>query len=485
MCALLSGTGGPSADELAARAAYRDVATAPRTRPPTLGPPPPPPPDPSGLPPGVARLMRATGIALGALFGSSEAEHEEHMLRGLAASPGVYEGPARLHLRPVRVRPDRPGRRPRHRVDDRGVQHPAAAARGDRDRQRRPALALGDRRARVRHPGRGRDARGDRAHRRRGARARRRRRRRGDGARVKRGRPARGGARRHRSSARRRSGSGRRSATGLPVPPGVALSGAIVEAVAAGEEHAIEEVAKLGPAARRPARRALVRRRRGRRRGELRRAAPDAAQRPVGGRADRGAAARSGGRRTRTRRSPTASASASSPGRASASSSSRCSIPRRAGVMFTQNPVTGADERMIEASWGLGEAVVAGLVIPDNYRVDRSGQVLERTPGLKKIAIRTPPDGRHGRGDGRARARRAALPRRRPARRAEPARRPVRAGLRPRPGHRMGDRRTGRSTCCSAGRSREPGPEPSRPRRRTDCALTTGGTFHRRVRGQS
>jgi phosphoenolpyruvate synthase/pyruvate phosphate dikinase len=60
-----------------------------------LGPPPPPPPDPSGLPPDVARLMRATEIALGSLFGSSEAEHEEHMLRGLAASQGVYEGPAR------------------------------------------------------------------------------------------------------------------------------------------------------------------------------------------------------------------------------------------------------------------------------------------------------------------------------------------------------------------------------------------------------
>jgi pyruvate,water dikinase len=57
--------------------------------------------------------------------------------------------------------------------------------------------------------------------------------------------------------------------------------------------------------------------------------------------------------------------------------------------MFTRNPVTGADERMIEASWGLGEAVVAGLVIPDSYRVDRAGQVLECRPGLKKIAIRT------------------------------------------------------------------------------------------------
>jgi phosphoenolpyruvate synthase/pyruvate phosphate dikinase len=30
------------------------------------------------------------------LFGSSQEEHGEHTLRGLAASPGVYEGPARL-----------------------------------------------------------------------------------------------------------------------------------------------------------------------------------------------------------------------------------------------------------------------------------------------------------------------------------------------------------------------------------------------------
>jgi pyruvate,water dikinase len=39
--------------------------------------------------------MRAIGVALGELFGSSQAEHEESMLRGLAASGGVYEGPAR------------------------------------------------------------------------------------------------------------------------------------------------------------------------------------------------------------------------------------------------------------------------------------------------------------------------------------------------------------------------------------------------------
>ncbi len=95
MCALLTGSGGPSADELADRAAYRSTHTA-KDAPATLGPPPPPPPDDSKLPPTVARLMRATGVALGALFGSSEAEHEEHLLRGLAASGGVYEGTARL-----------------------------------------------------------------------------------------------------------------------------------------------------------------------------------------------------------------------------------------------------------------------------------------------------------------------------------------------------------------------------------------------------
>ena len=48
--------------------------------------------------------------------------------------------------------------------------------------------------------------------------------------------------------------------------------------------------------------------------------------------------------------------------------------PEIAGVMFTQNPINGADERVIEASWGLGEVVVAGRVIPDNFRIDRSGR---------------------------------------------------------------------------------------------------------------
>jgi rifampicin phosphotransferase len=92
--ALLTGSGGPSAVELEARSAYR-AAHGAKDAPATMGSPPPP-PDLAGLPPDVARLMRATGIALGAVFGSSEAEHEEQLLRGLAASKGVYEGPARL-----------------------------------------------------------------------------------------------------------------------------------------------------------------------------------------------------------------------------------------------------------------------------------------------------------------------------------------------------------------------------------------------------
>ena len=94
MCAMLSGAAEPSADELARRFEYRTTHTA-KDAPPVLGPPPTPPPDPAGLPPASARVMRATGIVIDAMFGSSEAPHEEHLLRGLAASGGVYEGPAR------------------------------------------------------------------------------------------------------------------------------------------------------------------------------------------------------------------------------------------------------------------------------------------------------------------------------------------------------------------------------------------------------
>jgi phosphohistidine swiveling domain-containing protein len=94
MCALVAGTGGPSADELAGRAEYRATYTA-KDVPPFLGPPAPPPPDLAGLPPSTGRVMRATFIALGHLFGSSQVQNEERILYGIAASKGVYEGPAR------------------------------------------------------------------------------------------------------------------------------------------------------------------------------------------------------------------------------------------------------------------------------------------------------------------------------------------------------------------------------------------------------
>ena len=94
MCALVAGTGGPSADELAGRAEYRATYTA-KDIPASLGPPAPPPPDLAGLPPSAGRVMRAIFIALGHLFGSSQAQNEERVLYGIAASKGVYEGPAR------------------------------------------------------------------------------------------------------------------------------------------------------------------------------------------------------------------------------------------------------------------------------------------------------------------------------------------------------------------------------------------------------
>jgi hypothetical protein len=67
--------------------------------------------------------------------------------------------------------------------------------------------------------------------------------------------------------------------------------------------------------------------------------------------------------------------------------------PDSAGVMFTRNPITGADERMIEASWGLGEAVVSGRVIPDSFTLARDGSVIDRRAGVKEFAIRGVPGG--------------------------------------------------------------------------------------------
>mgnify|MGYP000585429470 CR=1 FL=1 len=59
------------------------------------------------------------------------------------------------------------------------------------------------------------------------------------------------------------------------------------------------------------------------------------------------------------------------------------------GVMFTGNPInTATDELMINASWGLGEAVVSGIVTPDEYIVShRNLKVLQKTLGSKKVQV--------------------------------------------------------------------------------------------------
>ncbi len=63
-----------------------------------------------------------------------------------------------------------------------------------------------------------------------------------------------------------------------------------------------------------------------------------------------------------------------------------------AGVLFTANPVNGArDEIVINAAWGLGEAVVSGLVTPDTITVDKTdGQTKNEQIADKKVmTVRT------------------------------------------------------------------------------------------------
>jgi rifampicin phosphotransferase len=65
------------------------------------------------------------------------------------------------------------------------------------------------------------------------------------------------------------------------------------------------------------------------------------------------------------------------------------------GVLFTANPLTGRrDEIVIDASFGLGEAIVSGQVEPDHYAVDpQCWQITERKLGTKALAIVPRPDG--------------------------------------------------------------------------------------------
>jgi pyruvate,water dikinase len=58
----------------------------------------------------------------------------------------------------------------------------------------------------------------------------------------------------------------------------------------------------------------------------------------------------------------------------------------KSGVMFTSHPSTGDPRIIIEAAWGLGEAVVSGAVSPDNYVVGReTGDVEQATVATKKL----------------------------------------------------------------------------------------------------
>ena len=66
-----------------------------------------------------------------------------------------------------------------------------------------------------------------------------------------------------------------------------------------------------------------------------------------------------------------------------------------AGVLFTLNPLTGREEEMmVEAAWGLGEAVVSGRVTPDHYVVDAvDGQVLSRDIANQSVVLVTDEEG--------------------------------------------------------------------------------------------
>ena len=187
-------------------------------------------------------------------------------------------------------------------------------------------------------------------------------------------------------------GLGEATRGGLPVPPGIALSGAIVDAVASGDADARKEVAQLASSV----------------------PTPFAVRSSAVG--EDGADASFAGQHITLLNVPSAAELSDAVSEVwwSANSDSAITYRQRkgqfvrpsvgvvvqslldpdvAGVMFTQNPINGADERVIEASWGLGEAVVSGRVIPDHYRVARSGEVLERATGMKKFAIRRAADG--------------------------------------------------------------------------------------------
>ena len=71
----------------------------------------------------------------------------------------------------------------------------------------------------------------------------------------------------------------------------------------------------------------------------------------------------------------------------------RMVFPQAAGILFTADPVTGNRKvASVEASFGLGEALVSGLVNADVYKV-RDGEVVARAVATKQLAIHASPAG--------------------------------------------------------------------------------------------
>ena len=96
---LTCSAGGPSADELAERHAWRTTATSDMA-PKHIGPAPGAPPPASWLPPAVRRMGTALDAAIQVKFAEPAPRNGASTVRGLNASAGVYEGTARVVLSP-------------------------------------------------------------------------------------------------------------------------------------------------------------------------------------------------------------------------------------------------------------------------------------------------------------------------------------------------------------------------------------------------
>ncbi|NBE52574.1 rifamycin-inactivating phosphotransferase [Streptomyces boluensis] len=71
----------------------------------------------------------------------------------------------------------------------------------------------------------------------------------------------------------------------------------------------------------------------------------------------------------------------------------RMVFPQAAGILFTADPVTGNRKvATVDAGFGLGEALVSGVVNPDVFKV-RGGEVVARTIAAKQRAVHALPGG--------------------------------------------------------------------------------------------